>query len=304
MEAPRPAALTADLTEPIEWFLDFVRVERAGSRHTVEAYFHDLTRAAEFFSGRGMATWPELTAEQRLAYEASLAQEARATAVRRLAALRSFLKFLKKNHAGPAVDLPSTGGWKRPQRIPKALSRAQLEALLTVPNLAEPSGLRDRALMELIYGLGLRVSEAVSLELSAWHQNDGLIRVEGKRAKVRHIPIPTGTDRWLRRYLAEARPRLVHRPLANLLVSDRGRPLRRERAYTILATAAQRAGLPDGISPHTLRHTYAVHLLHGGANLREVQELLGHESVETTQVYTQLDLAAVRAAYDRAHPRR
>lgn len=289
----------------IEWFLDHLRVERGASEHTIAAYHGDLTGAAAFLEARDVGRWSEVTAQHVRQYQNTLGPPtAPATAQRRLSALRSLLKFLKVRRLGPAGDLPSTGGFKRPKSLPKALSREHLEALLAAPDLTDPRGRRDRTLLEMIYGAGLRVSEAVGLSLSEIDLEEGAVRVTGKRGKTRWIPLPEGTKQWLKVYLLEVRPALLKRPIGHVIVSDRGRPMARQVAHAKLARYARVAGLPPGVSPHTLRHTYAVHLLRGGADLRAVQELLGHESIATTQVYTQLDLEEVKRKYREAHPRR
>lgn len=289
----------------MEWFLDHLRVERGASEHTISSYRNDLLIAKGFFDSHGVAHWSELEPETIFRYSSSLRPPiAVSTAQRRLSALRSFLKFLKKEGEGPAADLPSTGGFKKPKTLPKALSRDQIESLLGIPDITTPVGLRDRALLELIYGAGLRVSEAVTLTVAEIDLHESAARLTGKRGKTRWVPIPSGTMKWLRRYLEEGRPRLTKTPSALLILSDRGKPLIRQTAFKILDKYAKAAGLPPGISPHTLRHTYAVHLLKGGADLRAVQELLGHESIATTQVYTQLDLTEVQRKYQAAHPRR
>ena len=294
-----------ELDDAVEWFLDHLRVERGASEHTIAAYHGDLAKASSFLLGQGVDAWSKVTPPLVRLYQNTLGPPtAPATAQRRLSALRSLLKFLKRRELGPEGDLPSTGGFKRPKSLPKALSREHLEALLAAPDLADPRGRRDRTLLEMIYGAGLRVSEAVSLSLSEIDLEEGALRVTGKRGKTRWIPLPEGTKQWLRVYLAEVRPALVKKPIGNVLVSDRGRAMARQVAHAKLARYARLAGLPPGISPHTLRHTYAVHLLRGGADLRAVQELLGHESIATTQVYTQLDLEEVKRRYRNAHPRR
>lgn len=292
------------LEEAIEWFLDYLKVERGASPHTVLAYANDLRQAAEVFSKLGVSGWDELTPPLLMQFETSLgAPIARTTAQRRLSSLRSLLKFLKKNEAGPSADLPSTGGFRKPKSLPKALSKSQLEAVLGAVDLSKPEGLRDRAVMELIYGAGLRVSEAVGLEREALDLQGGALRVTGKRGKTRWVPLPGQTIHWLQLYLLTARPALAKRPSSLLILSDRGNAMRREQVYVRLRRLAVAAGLDQSISPHTLRHTYAVHLLKGGADLRAVQELLGHESIATTQVYTQLDMGEVRKRYKAAHPR-
>jgi integrase/recombinase XerD len=217
------------------------------------------------------------------------------------------LKFLKRNGAGPAGALPDTAGFKRAKVLPKALSAGDTEKLLEAVDAATPSGLRDRTLLELLYGCGLRIGEAVDLPLADLHVGEGMIRVEGKRGKVRMVPVPEGTLDWVRRYLESARPTLLKackgRLSGTLILADRGKPMLRQNAFKVIQSAARRAGLQTAPSPHTLRHTYAVHLLKGGADLRAVQELLGHASLETTQIYTHLDLDAVRQRYRKAHPR-
>jgi len=301
-----PSSLEAlsSLGEAVEWFLDHLKVERGASVHTVTAYSGDLAKAMSFFLARGLSDWTALDAEGLFAYEASLGPPlARTSAVRKVSALRSFLKFLKKNQAGPAADLPSTGGFKKAKRLPKALAQEHLQKMLDLPDLTKPSGLRDRALMELVYGGGLRISEALDLELPALRLEERSVRVTGKRGKTREIPLPEGTVQWIARYLDEARPQLQKGRSSRVILSDTGRNMLRQTAYDRVERYAGLAGLKD-VSPHTLRHTYAVHLIKGGADLRAVQELLGHESIETTQVYTHLDMDEVRAKYERAHPRR
>lgn len=157
--------------------------------------------------------------------------------------------------------------------------------------------------MELIYGGGLRISEAVALTRADLDLDLATVRVLGKRGKVRVVPLPQATVGWLERYLREARPALTKAPSPLVLLSDTGKPLARQRAYTVLSRYAEGAGIVTSVGPHTLRHTYAVHLVQGGADLRAVQELLGHASISTTQVYTALDMEEVRQRYDQAHPR-
>ena len=292
------------LGDEIEWFLDHLRVEKGASEHTIQAYSLDLERAAGFFHLLGIPAWKDLQPANLLGYESSLGPGiARTTAQRRISALRSFLKFLKRNNVGPTVDLPSAGGFKKPKTLPKALRVEQMVALLGLPDVTKPPGIRDRALMELIYGAGLRVSEAVELEMGKLDLEERTVQVLGKRGKVRRTPLPQETVQWLSRYLTDGRPHLVKLASARVFISDKGHNLLRQTAYDILEKYAVRAGLPDGTSPHTLRHTYAVHLLKGGADLRAVQELLGHASIATTQVYTQLDMDQVRSTYKSAHPR-
>lgn len=292
------------LTEPVEWFLDHLRVEKGASVHTVSAYANDLKQSSAYFANVGLTRWTDLGDPQIVQYESALAVGiSQSTAQRRLSSLRSFLKFLKRRGVGPSADLPSTGGFKKKKSLPKALGIDQMLKMLEGPDLSTTVGLRDRALMELIYGAGLRVSEAVELKMEALDLDNGALRVTGKRGKTRWIPVPGETLAWVRRYLESGRPGLVKTATSLVFLSDRGLPLLRQTAYKKMETYARRAGIKEDVSPHTLRHTYAVHLLKGGADLRAVQELLGHESIATTQVYTQLDLDEVKKRYKQAHPR-
>jgi integrase/recombinase XerD len=297
-------AQVGPLSEAVAWFLDHLTVEKGASRHTVTAYQNDLSQAAAYFSRTGLTAWRDMDAGRLASFEATLGTGiTRATAQRRLSSLRSLLKFLKARGVGPVIDLPASGGFKAKRALPKALDADKIVALLEGPDLGQLQGLRDRALMELIYGAGLRVSEAVELGMEGLDLEHGAVRVTGKRGKTRWIPLPETTAHWLKRYLDEARPKLVRRPSNLVVISDRGLPLLRQTVYKKLELYAKRAGIEAGISPHTLRHSYAVHLLKGGADLRAVQELLGHESIATTQIYTQLDVDEVKKRYRKAHPR-
>lgn len=299
MEAER-----SELVRGVGLFLNQLAIDRGASPHTVAAYRNDLSQAVDFFTKIGLKSWTELVATDLMRFQSTLgAPLAITTAQRRMSSVRSLIKFLKKERMGPVADLPSVGGFKKPKMLPKALSIEQLEAALGVPDIGKPQGLRDRALMELIYGAGLRVTEAVTLNLSEVDLTESAIRLTGKRGKIRWAPLPEQTRAWLAKYLTDARPSLVKRPSGLVFLSDTGRPLLRQTVYKKLAQFARLAGIEEGVSPHTLRHTYAVHLLKGGADLRAVQELLGHESISTTQIYTQLDLGEVQKKYLAAHPR-
>lgn len=296
---------TDRFSESIDWFLDHLRVERGASEHTIASYANDLRIVVEFLRLQKLASFDQMQPEHLLRFQASLRPPMKpATVQRRLSSLRSLLKFLKRRGAGPEADLPSTGGMKRAKVLPKALSADQLRALLEAPDLAIPGGLRDRVIMELIYGAGLRVSEAVGLRIDQLDLDTASLTVVGKREKSRWVPLPSATVEWIEKYLADGRPKLLKRPMAQLIVSDRGLVMHRATAFARLQRYSRLAGIEQAVSPHTLRHTYAVHLLKGGADLRVVQELLGHDSIATTQVYTQLDLDEVIKRYRASHPRR
>lgn len=292
------------LADLVETFLDHLLVEKGASPHTVSAYRSDLSQAQKFFAEQRMVHWSDLTSSALIAYESTLGPPlSRATAQRRMSALRSFLKFLKRRNLGPTVDLPSSAGFRRARALPKALRAGARDAILDLPNQGTAPQIRDQALLEIIYGGGLRVSEAVGLEMGDLSLEEGTIRVVGKRGKVRRVPLPETTILTLRRYLAEARPSLVSRGSSLVFLTNTGLAVLRQNVYGMLARQALAVGIEGPVGPHRLRHTYAVDLLRGGADLRAVQELLGHESIATTQIYTGLDLDQVQKTYKESHPR-
>ncbi len=293
-------------SEWIETFLDYLLNERGASPHTIEAYQRDLELAARFFVKLHITSWEEVHQEQLIQFQIHLSQNqfAASSIQRHLSSLRTFFKFLKKKGKEIRLDFTYFSASKTPHRLPKSLSHSELEALLNAPNLSSPSGLRDRALMELIYGAGLRVSEATGIQIGQIHFDTSTLVVTGKREKTRWIPLPFQTAIWIEKYLQEARPHLAKRPLSNLLLADRGGPLLRQTVFYLLKKYSLKAGIPSTVHPHMLRHTYAVHLLKGGADLRVIQELLFHNATATTQIYTELELEEIIKRYQHAHPRR
>lgn len=288
----------------VAWFLDYLAVDRGASRHTVLGYANDLAQAARFFASLGLRDWSGIDPLAVSRYQAWLGEMfAATTCQRKMSSLRSFLKFLKRERAGFAGDLPPTGGYRKARRLPKALEESLLARLLDGIPVDTPDGMRDRALFEAMYGCGLRVSEATGMNLGDWDREGGTLRVLGKRSKTRVLPVPTGTAEWLDRYLRQARPRLARGFTSAFFLSDRGHRMCRQTVYERLKRYALASGLHGGLGPHVLRHTFAVHLLRGGADLRAVQELLGHESIATTQVYTHLDTEEIRQKYRSSHPR-
>ncbi len=280
--------------------------ERGASVHTTDAYERDLHAAARFFRKRGHSHWRDIAEREMADFRGWLAAQhlAVTTISRKLSALRSLFKFLAARGCGPKSGVPDAGRLRRPKSLPKALTRAEVEALMEAPNLATPIGLRDRAMLELLYGAGLRVSELTALRFEDYSEPESVLRVSGKRGKTRLVPLPAGTHDWVRRYIVDARPKLM-KPRADgtLFLSRLGSRLSRSRLFQIMRKCASAAGIQLAVGPHTLRHTYAVHLVQGGADLRAVQELLGHESVATTEVYTRLDIETVKRKYADAHPR-
>jgi integrase/recombinase XerD len=303
------AAAPPPLERAIEDYLNYLRVERGLSPATIRAYRADL---ADFAGGEGAAgTWaagPD-AARRHLAARTKRGRPAEPglapTSLRRRAAsIRGFYRFafgdgLIDRDIAAHLDLP-----RQPRLLPETLTVAEVDALLE----AAPD-LRARALLELLYAAGLRVSEALGLDREDLSTDGGFVRVIGKGDKERLVPVGDIALDWLARWEAEGRPALLAlahvAPLRGgpLFLGDRGGRLARQQAFAIVKAAARTAGLPAAVSPHTLRHSFATHLLEGGADLRIVQELLGHASISTTQLYTHVTGERVREVYSRAHPR-
>jgi integrase/recombinase XerD len=288
----------------IDRHLDRQRHIRGASDRTVAAYRADLTQAAEALAGWGVGGWDALSrADLHRLMDHWVQGWAAASALRKMSALRGLLKLLMKEGRLKGLDLPGAEGLRTPRALPKSLSQAEMARLLAAADLSRPIGLRDRALAELLYGAGLRISEACGVTVEAFDASEGALRIQGKRGKVRWTPLPQRTLPWLDRWNGGPRDELVKGRHAFLLAGARGGPLTTASAAQALQRMADRAGLERKVSPHALRHSYAVHLLEGGADLRAVQELLGHESIDTTQVYTQMDMTEVQRRYLQSHPR-
>ncbi|MBV6459594.1 MAG: Tyrosine recombinase XerD [Fimbriimonadaceae bacterium] len=248
--------------------------------------------------------WSDLTIADLLTLQSGLSQKAApTTGNRRWSAFRSFWRYLKRVERAELADLPDAVTGRTPKRLPKALPTDQTRQLAECAE-TDPKGVRDRLIVELLYGAGLRVSELVGLRTEHYRRDEAVLEVHGKGGKVRFVPLPRETTAFLEGYLASARPHLAKSPSAFLLLGDRGQPLSRQGVFNRIRKWSVEAGIERKASPHTLRHSYAVDLLKGGADLRAVQELLGHASIATTQIYTQLDLSEVRSRYAKAHPRK
>ena len=296
--------------EAVGAYLDHLRVERGLSRHTLAAYASDL----RLFGQRapGFALWSR-KADPARDYLAALGRGARplrpTTRRRKAAVVRAFYRFAF-NEELIATDVAGQLDLPRPsRRLPDTLDVAQVEALLAAPDPAGLAGLRDRALLELLYAAGLRISEALGLDRQDLSLEGAFVRVIGKGDRERIVPVGELAVDALRRYLDEVQPAWVGGRDAGLahggplFVSSRGRRLGRMAAWRAIQGAARGAGLAEHVTPHTLRHSFATHLLEGGADLRVVQELLGHVSITTTQLYTHLTGERIKQVYARAHPR-
>src|SRR3954452_11837698 len=289
-------------------FLAYLEFERGLSRSTLEAYRSDLLQLGGYLERRGVDVLaPEHSDLAGFLDELAAGGEERkpvsaATLQRKAACLRSFYRHLRREGAldrDPTADLRAP---RKSQRLPHVLSRAEIARLLAAPKGTDAATLRDRALLELMYACGLRASEATGLELGDVDLEAGLLRASGKGSKERIVPVGGEAITAVRLCLERGRPKLVGlSPEAHLFVNHRGAGLTRQGLYKIVQRHARTAGLDGKMSPHTLRHTSATHLLAGGCDLRAVQEMLGHADIATTQIYTHLSAERLRDVYFDAH---
>jgi integrase/recombinase XerD len=286
-------------------FLAHLELERGLARNTLAAYRADLLQFERFLDRRGRSVFAA-THEDLAAFLAELAgvPVAAATLKRKTACLRSFYKHLRREGTIAYDPTAELHGPRQSRRLPKVLTRDEVTRLLREPGGGEPRALRDRALLEVMYACGLRVSEAIALEPGDVDLREGMLRARGKGSKERVVPVGRRARAALRAYLRRGRPALVGaRAEPKLFVNRRGSALTRQGLYRIIQSHARRAGLADRMSPHTLRHTFATHLLAGGCDLRSLQEMLGHADLATTQVYTHLSAERLKRVYFDAHPR-
>jgi integrase/recombinase XerD len=291
-------------------FLAYLEFERGLSRNTLEAYRSDLLQYGRFLAERevsavdaaGTDVADFLTA---LATGAGGAKPVSpATIHRKTACLRSFYRHLRRDGVRDSDPTAALSAPRRSRKLPQVLTRGEVERLLSQPTGTEPAALRDRALLELMYACGLRASEAIGLEVGDVDLEDRVLRARGKGSKERVVPVGQAAAKAVAVYLERGRPGLVKgRAESHLFVNFRGAALTRQGLYKIVRRHALRAGLADRMSPHTLRHSFATHLLAGGCDLRSVQEMLGHADVSTTQLYTHLSSERLKDVYFRAHPR-
>ena len=290
-------------------FLAYLEFERGLSRNTLEAYRSDLFQYGRFLEARGADAVTATSADvsdflTHLAEGNGRAPSSPATIHRKAACLRSFYRHLRRENVRDSDPTATISGPRRGRKLPKVLNRAEVQKLLDQPRGTAPTSLRDRALLELMYACGLRASEAIGIEVADIDLELGVLRARGKGSKERVVPIGRAAVQAVRIYLERGRPALVHGGIvAQLFVNFRGEPLTRQGLYKIVRRHATTAGLADRMSPHTLRHTFATHLLAGGCDLRSVQEMLGHADVATTQLYTHLSSDRLKDVYFKAHPR-
>lgn len=293
----------------IDEFLGHLAIERGASPLTVEAYRRDLMQYTEVLESRGVASPASASREDIAAFVSALHERglAPSSVERKVSAVKSYHKFLVREgitEALPTATLPLP---KVPERLPDVISVADAEKLLSQPFPDGPVGYRDRAMLEVLYGCGMRASELVGLDIADVDLDAGFVRVFGKGGKERVVPVGGAAERALREYLAHGRALLrakkstVRRDPSAVFVNQRGQRMTRQAVFVLVRRYGGRVGLE--LHPHTLRHSYATHMLQGGADLRSLQEMLGHADISTTQVYTHVDRTHIREEYLSTHPR-
>ena len=290
----------------IQEFLNYMSVERGLSRNTIQAYERDLRQFAVYLTEQRIDSPTQVQPNTVVGYLRSLQLKSlRATSIsRKLAAIRSFFQYavrerhLKKDPSGTIDSL------KIPQRLPKVLGETEIALLLEQPGTLTPALLRDRAMLELMYATGVRVSELVTLKVSELNLEMGYIRCFGKGSKERIVPMGETAQIAVEDYLKRGRPKLLSRTIEDtLFLNQRGHAMSRQAFWLIIREAALRVGITARVTPHMLRHSFATHLLDHGADLRSVQEMLGHADITTTQIYTHVTRSRLKEVYNRTHPR-
>lgn len=290
----------------LELFSDYLAFERGLAERTREAYLRDLARLVEFLAARGIRAPEAMDLRDLRDYVFFLKDSGlEATSIRRaISSIRCYFAFLLAEGvivSDPSERLEAPRVWRR---LPTVLSREEVQRLLDAPDERDPLYWRDRAVLEFLYATGVRVSEMLGIRLADLDLDAGLCLVFGKGSKERMVPLGRHARAALRRYLDDVRPTVERgEGRGALFLNARGRPLTRMGVWTLVRKHARRAGLEKRISPHTLRHTFATHLLEGGADLVAVQELLGHADISTTQIYTHLDREYLKDVHRRYHPR-
>ena len=289
----------------IQRFADALWLEDGLAPLTLAAYRRDLSALAGWLAAHGGRALVQATESDLLGYATERHAGTRAsTANRRLTVFGRFYRWALREHLGTADPTLRLLAARQPQRLPKTLSEAQVEALLQAPDTDQPLGLRDRAMLELLYASGLRVSELVGLRTVQLGLTEGVVRVTGKGAKERLVAFGDEAGEWLRRYAAEARGRILNGQASDaLFVTARGGPMTRQMFWILVKRHASTAGIQVPLSPHTLRHAFATHLLNHGADLRAVQMLLGHADISTTTIYTHVARERLRQVHAAHHPR-
>ena len=304
MSAAKPSNERRD-GDAIDRFIDAVWIEDGLAPNTLAAYRRDLALLADWLRRHAERTLDEAREADLRAYAvARHAGSAPTSTNRRLTVFKRYFRWALREHLVDTDPTLKLSAARQPLRVPKSLSEAQVEALLGAPDVETPRGLRDRTMLELMYASGLRVSELVTLKTVHLSLSEGALRVTGKGSKERLVPFAEEAHGWLQRYIAEARAAILGRQSSDaLFVTARGGPMTRQMFWKLVKAHAAQAGITAPLSPHTLRHAFATHLLNPGADLRAVQMLLGHADISTTTIYTHVARERLKALHAAHHPR-
>ena len=292
--------------DAIDHYLGYVELERGLSRNTALSYESDLRQAAHFLKKQGVANWTKVSARQLTAWLHWLSDGkfSPSSQARKLSAVRMLCRHLVRERVREDDPTELLAGPKLRRKLPATLSASDMEKLLAAPTGGDAYALRDRAMLELFYSSGLRISELSGLSLQQVDLEHGFVRVFGKGSKERVVPLGAKARDAIAVYLTAGRPRLVKpRTGSELFISERGRAISRKTVWALVKRYAKRAGLSPRVKPHLLRHSFATHLLKGGADLRAIQEMLGHASIGTTQIYTAVENSRLLEQHAQHHPR-
>jgi len=287
-------------------YLHYLKVERGLSENTINSYGIDLKLFLEYLRENEIPSFKQVNKEVIVNYMQSEKNnnKANSSILRSVSSLRKFFQYLAQEKIIEKDPMLLIDTPKKKQHLPQVLTKEEVEKLLHSPNTGQVLGLRDRAMLELMYATGLRISEIINLKLEDLHLTMGTLQTLGKGHKERIVPVGDEAIKWVNRYLEEARPKLLKQKRSNyLFLNFHGNNLTRQGVWKNLKAEVRKAGIQKNITPHTLRHSFATHILENGADLRIVQELLGHADISTTQIYTHLSNKQLADIYNRAHPR-
>lgn len=287
-------------------YLHYLKVERGLSENTINSYGIDLKLFLEYLRENEIPSFKQVNKEVIVNYMQAEKNnnKANSSILRSVSSLRKFFQYLAQEKIIEKDPMLLIDTPKKKQHLPQVLTKEEVEKLLHSPNTGQVLGLRDRAMLELMYATGLRISEIINLKLEDLHLTMGTLQTLGKGHKERIVPVGDEAIKWVNRYLEEARPKLLKQKRSNyLFLNFHGNNLTRQGVWKNLKTEVRKAGIQKNITPHTLRHSFATHILENGADLRIVQELLGHADISTTQIYTHLSNKQLADIYNRAHPR-
>ena len=295
------------MKEQIIDYLHYLTIERGLSQNTRKSYERDLEQYLTFLTEQHITDWQAVDRVLILSFLQQLQQSGKssATIIRMVSSLRRFHQFLRQERFTDHDPMQHIDSPKKQQKLPDTLSLSEVERLIETPDTKEVLGIRDRAILEVMYATGLRVSELIGLQLKDLHLSMGLLQTTGKGDKERIVPLGDLAIQWIETYLEEARPFLTrkHPEESHLFVNNHGKQLSRQGIWKNLKALVRKAGITKNVTPHTLRHSFATHLLENGADLRTVQELLGHADISTTQIYTHITKKRMTEVYKQHFPR-